>query len=71
LQGDLPNPFAPPAGCRFHTRCPHVMPRCSTEAPALQTVAPGHVAACHLHADASVQPIHFHAAQRPFQEIAA
>jgi peptide/nickel transport system ATP-binding protein len=48
LHGDLPDPFQPPAGCRFHTRCPHAFDRCRAEKPALRTVAPGHVAACHL-----------------------
>ncbi|MBS7780524.1 oligopeptide/dipeptide ABC transporter ATP-binding protein [Acidovorax sp. CCYZU-2555] len=59
LQGDLPNPFQPPQGCRFHTRCPHVLPRCRSEAPALRSVSPGHLAACHLHSDAGVQPLRF------------
>ncbi|KRO87521.1 MAG: peptide ABC transporter ATP-binding protein [Rhodobacter sp. BACL10 MAG-120910-bin24] len=48
LKGELPSPLAPPPGCRFHTRCPHAMPRCSTEMPALKTVAPDRIAACHL-----------------------
>jgi peptide/nickel transport system ATP-binding protein len=48
LKGELPSPLAPPPGCRFHTRCPHAMPRCSVEIPALKTVAPGRIAACHL-----------------------
>jgi oligopeptide/dipeptide ABC transporter ATP-binding protein len=49
LQGELPSPFNPPAGCRFHTRCPHVMPRCRTEPPSLRPVAADHLVACHLH----------------------
>jgi oligopeptide transport system ATP-binding protein len=48
LQGDVPNPIRPPAGCHFHPRCPHAMERCRSEAPRLREVAPGHQAACHL-----------------------
>jgi len=48
LQGDVPNPIHPPAGCHFHTRCPRAMERCRREAPRLREVAPGHQAACHL-----------------------
>ena len=50
LQGDVPNPIQPPAGCHFHPRCPHAMERCRSEAPLLREVAPGHLAACHLNA---------------------
>jgi oligopeptide/dipeptide ABC transporter ATP-binding protein len=48
LGGDVPNPIAPPAGCRFHTRCPHAMDRCRVEEPPFKEVAPGHFAACFL-----------------------
>jgi oligopeptide/dipeptide ABC transporter ATP-binding protein len=48
LTGDIPTALAPPAGCRFHTRCPHVMPVCRTEEPAMRTAGEGHAAACHL-----------------------
>jgi oligopeptide transport system ATP-binding protein len=49
LQGDVPNPIAPPSGCHFHTRCPiRELPLCSTERPALRQTADGHWVACHL-----------------------
>jgi len=35
LSGEIPSPVNPPAGCRFHTRCPLVQPRCRTEVPPL------------------------------------
>lgn len=48
IQGELPSPLAPPAGCAFHPRCPHAMPRCRQQRPALQAIAPEHWSACHL-----------------------
>jgi peptide/nickel transport system ATP-binding protein/oligopeptide transport system ATP-binding protein len=48
LKGDVPSPIRPPAGCRFHTRCPYAFDRCKAEEPALRQVEPGHWAACHL-----------------------
>jgi oligopeptide transport system ATP-binding protein len=48
LQGDVPNPIRPPAGCHFHPRCPHVMERCRVESPVLREIEPGRKAACHL-----------------------
>lgn len=48
IQGEIPSPLHPPAGCHFHPRCPHAMPRCKAEQPLLQPVGAGHRAACHL-----------------------
>lgn len=38
----------PPSGCRFHTRCPHVIDKCRTEDPEIIPILPGHRVACHL-----------------------
>jgi peptide/nickel transport system ATP-binding protein len=35
VQGEVPNPLAPPSGCAFHPRCPHANERCKRERPAL------------------------------------
>ena len=48
LDGNVPNPIAPPAGCRFHTRCKHACEKCSCEEPVLRELRPGHWVACHL-----------------------
>ena len=48
LAGEVPSPLAPPAGCRFHPRCPHALDRCATEAPALLPEG-GRRVACHLY----------------------
>ena len=49
LEGEPPSPIDPPAGCRFHPRCPFAMPVCSEVAPALTEQAPGRHVACHLY----------------------
>jgi oligopeptide/dipeptide ABC transporter ATP-binding protein len=48
LAGDPPSPANPPAGCRFHTRCPVAIDRCRSIEPAFTETTPGHFAACHL-----------------------
>ena len=52
-RGAPPSLLAPPSGCRFHPRCPHVMDVCRSQAPPSVTVSPGHIAACWLHVEAS------------------
>jgi oligopeptide/dipeptide ABC transporter ATP-binding protein len=49
LGGDVPSPAAPPPGCRFHTRCPAVMPICSKVEPPLIPIRADHFVACHLY----------------------
>ena len=56
LSGDPPNPINPPTGCRFHTRCSHVQPVCSTTRPALVSSAEGDGVACLMHVAGSGHP---------------
>jgi peptide/nickel transport system ATP-binding protein/oligopeptide transport system ATP-binding protein len=48
LKGEVPSPSHPPAGCRFHTRCPHCKTLCTTEEPPLAPLEGGHLVACHF-----------------------
>ena len=48
ISGEIPSPLDPPSGCHFHPRCPHAMPRCRSETPALKEIRPGWMSACHL-----------------------
>ncbi len=47
--GEIPSALNPPAGCRFHPRCPYVFDRCRVEVPELIEREPGHHVACHLY----------------------
>jgi peptide/nickel transport system ATP-binding protein len=55
LHGAPPNLAAPPAGCRFHPRCPLAMDICRREIPMLTTLAPDHRVACFA-ASSDVRP---------------
>ncbi len=48
IRGEVPSPFDPPGGCRFHPRCPLAVEQCSLEEPVLREVETGHRVACHL-----------------------
>jgi oligopeptide transport system ATP-binding protein len=49
LAGDVPSPINPPPGCRFHTRCPHVMDMCKVEELPFYEVDGNHFVACYLY----------------------
>jgi oligopeptide/dipeptide ABC transporter ATP-binding protein len=46
IEGQVPNAFAPVAGCRFHPRCPFAVEQCRREEPPLVPIVAGHEAAC-------------------------
>ena len=48
LEGDVPSPMHPPAGCHFHSRCPHKKEICVTTIPLLTDIGNNHFVACHL-----------------------
>ncbi len=48
IPGSPPDLVAPPSGCRFHPRCPRVMPICPQVVPPAKTVSANHTVACHL-----------------------
>jgi peptide/nickel transport system ATP-binding protein len=49
LEGSIPSPANPPAGCKFHTRCANCTERCKVEAPVQREIEPGHYVVCHLY----------------------
>ncbi len=48
MEGDVPSPIDPPAGCSFHPRCRYAFDRCRVEAPPLVSAAEDHAVACWL-----------------------
>ena len=46
LEGEIPSPTNQPTGCKFHTRCPHMIERCKSEEPQLEGDE-GHQVSCH------------------------
>lgn len=50
VRGEIPSPLNPPTGCHFHPRCPHAQDRCREERPALITISPDRISACHVNA---------------------
>lgn len=52
VEGEVPSPINPPAGCAFHPRCPLAVERCRIELPPLVPMADGRTVACHVRAPA-------------------
>ncbi|MFN4099547.1 MAG: ABC transporter ATP-binding protein [Pararhodobacter sp.] len=48
LQGEIPSALNPPAGCRFHTRCPRAVEMCARQEPEQRELLPGRSVACHF-----------------------
>lgn len=48
LKGDIPSPANPPAGCKFHTRCPVAKDICRRQIPEYRDAGNNHFVACHL-----------------------
>jgi oligopeptide/dipeptide ABC transporter ATP-binding protein len=48
VEGEAPNPIAPPSGCPFHPRCRFAQPVCRAELPPLRRITPKSAAACHF-----------------------
>ncbi len=57
IQGEPPSPVNPPAGCRFHPRCPAADDVCQREEPLLVSVGEGHFVACHHPLTAGEAPV--------------
>ena len=51
LEGSIPSPANPPAGCKFHTRCAQCMEKCKTQVPERKDMGDGHYVCCHLYDD--------------------
>jgi peptide/nickel transport system ATP-binding protein len=57
LEGDVPDPASPPAGCHFHPRCRYAKDICVEQEPKLRQVTPETQAACHLSEELSLQGV--------------
>jgi oligopeptide transport system ATP-binding protein len=51
IEGDVPSPVNPPAGCHFHPRCRSAKEICEAQEPPLKEISSGHSVACHLSHD--------------------
>lgn len=49
IDGNVPSVGSYPSGCRYHTRCPYIMPRCNQEMPSMIEIEGGSRVACHIY----------------------
>jgi peptide/nickel transport system ATP-binding protein len=49
IKGSVPDLINPPAGCRFHPRCPRAFDKCPQVKPPLLEITPGHLVSCLLY----------------------
>ncbi len=64
IEGDLPDPYHPPMGCSFHTRCPRALPVCRETAPPWVILDDGHGVACHAPGEPGGQTHVLHVVRR-------
>ncbi len=57
LEGDVPSPANPPAGCVFHPRCRYAQDICREQTPPLVDIGPGHMARCHFADELELQGV--------------
>ncbi len=57
LQGEIPNPIAPPSGCRFHPRCLYVQDQCKIDVPIWREIETDHFVACHFTEELELQGV--------------
>ena len=57
LEGEVPDPSNPPAGCHFNPRCRYAVDLCRTQAPPLEDVGGGHIVACHRAKELSLKGV--------------
>jgi peptide/nickel transport system ATP-binding protein len=72
-RGEIPSLITPPTGCRFHPRCPHVMPVCRERFPGRTDLGGGHWTNCFLYGDGTGAPpsLEQAAARPPVQPTSA
>jgi peptide/nickel transport system ATP-binding protein len=58
LEGDVPSPLNPPAGCYFHPRCQYSRDICQNETPPYHDIGGEHFVSCHFADTLRLRPLH-------------